>query len=247
MPQFVPHCPLKNEKGLRQHPFTINHYSLYNSPIGFYGNDSPAGVPWLPVHLKEAGELQCKETGLCSTQHSSCTALPALDTLLGPAKRELHPPQTGETALLHWFTPPGKSPKFLQPYPKPALLEGSTQHLTGMAPHTCPLSHSSEHPCEGTEDEAVMAVQPQGGGLWLCCSQCTLPQVCPLLPCEQHLTCREGSAPGEPPPLPQVSNRPSSGCVSGFQREIRTPSCPASSHSHLLLHPDRAVTQSELS
>lgn len=65
-----------------------------------------------------------------------------------------------------------------------------------------------------------MAIQPQGGGLWLCCSQCTQPQVCPLLPCEQHLTWREGSAPGEPPPLPQVSNRPSSGSVSGFQREI---------------------------
>lgn len=79
--QFVPHCPLKNEKGLRQHPFTINHYSLYNIPIGFYGNDSPAGVPWLPAHLiKEAGELQWKEICLCSAQHGSfgsSTGLPA--------------------------------------------------------------------------------------------------------------------------------------------------------------------------
>lgn len=112
MPQFVPHCPLKNEKGLRQHPFTINHYSLYNSPIGFYGNDSPAGVPWLPVHLKEAGELQRKETGLCSTQHSSCTALPALDTLLGPAKRELHPLRQGKQPFCTGSLHRGKVPNF---------------------------------------------------------------------------------------------------------------------------------------
>ena len=70
--RFVPRCPLKNEKGLRQHPFTINHYSPYNIPIGFYGNDSPARVPWLPAHLiKEVGELQWKEICLCSTQHGS--------------------------------------------------------------------------------------------------------------------------------------------------------------------------------
>lgn len=134
MPQFVPHCPLKNEKGLRQPPFTINHYSLYNIPIGFYGNDSPAGVPRLPVHLKE---LQWKETELCNTQHSSCTALPALaghcwDQPRGnciPLSQVKQPFCSG--SLHQW-----ESPKFLWPSPEKALLEGSSQHLTGMVSHT---------------------------------------------------------------------------------------------------------------
>lgn len=111
MPQFVPHCPLKNEKGLRQHPFTINHYSLYNIPIGFYGNDSPAGVPRLPAHLKEAGELQWKETGLCKS--STAPALPSqlwLDTA-GTSQEGIDSPQSGETTLLHWLTPPVGKPQ----------------------------------------------------------------------------------------------------------------------------------------
>lgn len=152
MPQFVPHCPLKNEKGLRQHPSTINHYSLYNIPIGFYGNDSPAGVPRLPAHLKEAGELQWKETGLCNTRHSSCTALPALPALAGHCWNQprgnciplSQVKQSFCTGSLHQW----ESPQFLRPYPKKAQLGESTQHLTWTVPHTCPLSqdcHSSEH------------------------------------------------------------------------------------------------------
>lgn len=31
--RFVPCCPLKNEKGRRQHPFTIHHYSPYTSQL----------------------------------------------------------------------------------------------------------------------------------------------------------------------------------------------------------------------
>lgn len=132
MPQFVPHCPLKNEKGLRQHPFTINHYSPYNIPIGFYGNDSPAGVPWLPVHLKEAGELQWKETGLCSTQHSSCTALPAGTSQEGPAS-----PQTGETTL---HSTSGKVPNFYGPVLKQQCWKKapSTSHRQSHTPAQCP-------------------------------------------------------------------------------------------------------------
>lgn len=129
MPQFVPHCPLKNEKGLRQHPFTINHYSPYNIPIGFYGNDSPAGVPRLPAHLKEAGELQCKKIGLCHTRHSSCTAPPALAG---------HSAGTNPSALVH--STGGKVQNFYSPILKKHCMEKatSTSHGQCHTPVLCP-------------------------------------------------------------------------------------------------------------
>lgn len=55
----------------------------------------------------------CSGRRLGSATPSTAPALLSqlwLDTLLGPAKRELHPPQSGETNLLYRFNPPvGKS------------------------------------------------------------------------------------------------------------------------------------------
>lgn len=150
MPQFVPLCPLKNEKGLRQHPFTINHYS----------RTTPQLVSMEMILLLEYPSCLCisKRQESCSGRRLGSAApstAPALLSLLWtlcwdqprgnciPLRQVKQPSCTG--SLHQW-----ESPKFLKPYPTTALLEGSTQHLTGMVPHTCPLSHSSEHPCEGT-------------------------------------------------------------------------------------------------
>lgn len=138
------------------------------------------------------------------------------------------------TASLHQ----GESPKFLQPYPKAALLEGGTQHLTGMVPPSCPLSHSSEHPCEGTDsaEEAAMGIKAHEG------------TVAPLLSvhpsprsalCEQHLTWRGGFSTWGAS-SPRTTGQAQDVCLDSRGRSM-PPSCPAPSHSHLIL-PDRAGT-----
>jgi len=235
--QFVPCCPLKNEKGLRQHPFAINHYSPYNLPIGFYGNDSPARVPRLPAHLiSEAGEPRWQEGCLCGSSPGSPHRSPrrrgtgalAGRSPLGPAKVGSHLSKADETTLLARSTPPKEKPRGSavaggNPIPK----KGYWEEAPGTLQRTVPVPVR----CPGTITPPEISKER---GLILLCSPGSLtprqsrryhadcsergrcsaplslrsqPRPCPLLPLQHHLA---GGGERFAPPQPPLGP-----CTSG--------------------------------